>query len=100
MAETSALFPSDARDKLTLRLQNAVNGFVDSPRTAVESADRILEEAIADLTRTLAERRQALRTTWSPDASPGVRSPITSVPPRSLRRGSPLLPVSLGAYAA
>ncbi|MFK4064372.1 hypothetical protein [Streptomyces sp. NPDC029674] len=60
----TALFPPDARDKLTLRLQNAVNGFVDEPRTAVEAADRILEETIADLTHTLAERRRTLRTSW------------------------------------
>ncbi|QES41385.1 hypothetical protein DEJ49_10505 [Streptomyces venezuelae] len=71
--EGTALFPIDARDKLTLRLQNAVNGFVDSPRDAVENADRILEEAIADLTHTLTERRNALRTTW--------QSHATEVPP-------------------
>ncbi|MEV7191373.1 hypothetical protein AB0N81_06135 [Streptomyces sp. NPDC093510] len=64
MADGTALFPPDARDKLTLRLQNAVNGFVDEPRAAVESADRVLEETIADLTHMLEERRRTLRTTW------------------------------------
>ncbi|CAM5506815.1 putative protein OS=Streptomyces alboniger OX=132473 GN=CP975_10495 PE=4 SV=1 [Streptomyces alboniger] len=63
MADT-ALFPSDERDKLTLRLQNAVNGFVDAPRGAVEEVDSVLEDAIARLTETLAERRRHLRTSW------------------------------------
>ncbi|MET8687842.1 hypothetical protein ABZV77_26900 [Streptomyces sp. NPDC004732] len=78
MADGTALFPIDARDKLALRLQNAVNGFVDGPRAAVENADRILEEAIADLTHTLAERRRTLRTTWQPQtAAPTPADPHT-----------------------
>ncbi|MEV0256592.1 hypothetical protein AB0H82_20330 [Streptomyces sp. NPDC050732] len=79
----TALFPPDARDKLTLRLQNAVNGFVDEPRVAVESADRVLEETIADLTRTLEERRRTLRTTWQslpPQGAPGQDAPRQGAP--------------------
>ncbi|MFI7315572.1 hypothetical protein [Streptomyces venezuelae] len=85
--EGTALFPIDARDKLALRLQNAVNGFVDGPREAVENADRILEEAIADLTHTLTERRNALRTTWQshaaevPPGEPGTPAATPEAPP-------------------
>ncbi|MFF1381053.1 hypothetical protein [Streptomyces sp. NPDC058308] len=84
MAEASALYPPDARDKLTLRLQNAVNGFVDNPRTAVENADSVLEEAIADLTRTLTERRRTLRTSWESlpaEGAPGAPPPPEGAPP-------------------
>lgn len=63
-ASDSALFPPEERDKLTLRLQNAVNGFVDGPRGAVEEVDHVLEEAIARLSDTLAERRRVLRSSW------------------------------------
>ncbi|MEU6821433.1 hypothetical protein ABZ921_12445 [Streptomyces atriruber] len=84
MADGTALFPIDARDKLALRLQNAVNGFVDGPRAAVENADRVLEEAITDLTRTLTERRRALRTTWQPhsaEPTPGEPTATEATPP-------------------
>ncbi|MFD6435429.1 hypothetical protein [Streptomyces venezuelae] len=93
--EGAALFPVDARDKLALRLQNAVNGFVDSPRTAVESADRVLEEAIADLTHTLAERRNALRTTWQshaaevPPGEPGTPATTPAAAPATTPAGTP-----------
>jgi hypothetical protein len=35
-------------DKLALRLQQAVTGFVDQPRHAVEEADHVLDEALAN----------------------------------------------------
>ncbi|MEU1115232.1 MULTISPECIES: hypothetical protein [unclassified Streptomyces] len=79
----SGLYPPDARDKLTLRLQNAVNGFVDSPRAAVESADGVLEEAIADLTHLLTERRRTLRTSW--EALPAEGVPGEPPPPGGAR---------------
>ncbi|MEV5975935.1 hypothetical protein [Streptomyces sp. NPDC052114] len=75
MAEHTPLFPPTERDKLALRLQNAVNAFVDGPRAAVEDADRVLEETIADLTHTLAEHRRALRTAWHPDTTPNTPHP-------------------------
>ncbi|WP_251020081.1 hypothetical protein [Streptomyces sp. ISL-98] len=53
------------RDKLTLRLQQAVNTFVDGPRRAVEEADNILEETTRRLTESVDERRRSLRTTWA-----------------------------------
>ncbi|MEW2388450.1 hypothetical protein AB0933_08825 [Streptomyces venezuelae] len=91
----TALFPIDARDKLALRLQNAVNGFVDSPRAAVENADRVLEEAIADLTHTLAERRNALRTTWQshaaevPPGEPGAPAAAPATTPAAAPAATP-----------
>lgn len=71
-AGPSALYPPDARDKLALRLQNAVNSFVDSPRAAVENADGVLEEAIADLTHLLTEHRRTLRTSWEAHPTEGA----------------------------
>ncbi|MEV4927116.1 hypothetical protein [Streptomyces roseoverticillatus] len=55
------LFPQDARDKLTMRLQRAVSTFVDSPRRAAEEAGGAFDEAVAYLADTLAERGRVLR---------------------------------------
>ncbi|MFD9074406.1 hypothetical protein [Streptomyces lasiicapitis] len=60
----SALLPQGERDKLTMRLQQALNTFVESPRQAVEEADRVLDEAVTQLTETLAERCRVLRAGW------------------------------------
>ncbi|WP_447037151.1 hypothetical protein [Streptomyces sp. DSM 118878] len=79
MADT-ALFPSDERDKLTLRLQNAVNGFVDAPRGAVEEVDSVLEDTIARLTDTLAKRRRTLRTSWQSTPARGEETRTTGAP--------------------
>jgi hypothetical protein len=58
------LLPHGERDKLGLRLQQAVNDFVDEPRRAVEEADHVLEEATRHVTETLAEHRRSLRGAW------------------------------------
>ncbi|GAA1512261.1 hypothetical protein GCM10009730_16290 [Streptomyces albidochromogenes] len=59
------LFPQGERDKLALRLQQAVNTFVDGPRRAVEEADGVFEEASRRLTEAAAERRGSLRSAWA-----------------------------------
>ncbi|MFJ4846766.1 hypothetical protein [Streptomyces sp. NPDC088733] len=51
-------------DKLRRRLQQAVGGFVDEPRHAVEEADHVLEEATERLVRELEAKRHELRTGW------------------------------------
>ncbi|MFJ6697558.1 hypothetical protein ACIQM4_16010 [Streptomyces sp. NPDC091272] len=58
------LLPHGERDKLGLRLQQAVNQFVDEPRRAVEEADHVLEEATRHVAETLAEHRRSLRGAW------------------------------------
>ncbi|MFF4731815.1 hypothetical protein ACFY3M_42385 [Streptomyces mirabilis] len=58
------LVPQGERDKLTLRLQQALNTFVDSPRQAVEEADTVFDDAATQFTNTLAERRRVLRASW------------------------------------
>ena len=64
------LVPQDDRDKLTLRLQQALSTFVDSPHQAVEEADAVLDEVTTRLTDTLTERRRVLRTGWQdPDTN-------------------------------
>lgn len=58
------LLPHGERDKLGLRLQQAVNQFVDEPRRAVEEADHVLEETTRHLAETLAEQHRSLRGAW------------------------------------
>ncbi|WP_327323312.1 hypothetical protein OG735_12930 [Streptomyces sp. NBC_01210] len=58
------LIPQDERDKLTLRLQQSLGGFVDGPRHAVEEAAAVLEDTADRITIALTERRQALRADW------------------------------------
>ncbi|MFF1477247.1 hypothetical protein ACFVYD_06665 [Streptomyces sp. NPDC058301] len=58
------LLPAGERDKLTVRLQQAVSSFVDSPRHAVEEADGTFQQMVTLLTNALAERQRALRANW------------------------------------
>ncbi|MGP4001203.1 hypothetical protein [Streptomyces sp. 8N706] len=58
------VMPRAQSDKLALRLQHAVTGFVDGPRRSVEEVDALFEETTARLTESLAERRRLLRTEW------------------------------------
>ncbi|MEU2953999.1 hypothetical protein ACIOUE_23555 [Streptomyces xanthochromogenes] len=62
------LLPAGERDKLSVRLQLAVNNFIDSPRHAVEEADGTFDEVVSRLNGALGERQRALRANWqSPD---------------------------------
>ncbi|MGI5454415.1 hypothetical protein ACQEWB_14810 [Streptomyces sp. CA-249302] len=58
------LLPHDECDKLELRLRNAVSGFVDGPRDAVQEADQVMEEIAGRFTEAVTRRRRALRTSW------------------------------------
>ncbi|MFE7166013.1 hypothetical protein [Streptomyces sp. NPDC057616] len=60
----TALLSHDECDKLELRLRNAVSGFVDSPKQAVEEADHVVEEIAGRFTEALTRRRRTLRTSW------------------------------------
>jgi hypothetical protein len=60
----AALLPQGEYDKLTLRLQQALNTFVDSPRQAVEEADSVFDEVATHFTNTLTEQRRVLRSGW------------------------------------
>ncbi|MFI6561067.1 hypothetical protein [Streptomyces sp. NPDC050534] len=62
--DTTGLLPHDECDKLELRLRNAVSGFVDSPKQAVEEADHVVEEIAGRFTEALTRRRRTLRTSW------------------------------------
>lgn len=59
-----ALLPQDERDKLTLRLQHAVTGFVDGPRDSVEEADRVLAEVTERFTEAVERTRRTVRGSW------------------------------------
>ncbi|MFF7638790.1 hypothetical protein [Streptomyces canus] len=58
------LLPHDECDKLSTRLQHAVAGFVDEPRSAVEEADHVLEEVAARFADAVKQRRRTLRNSW------------------------------------
>ncbi|PNV34802.1 hypothetical protein C1708_22880 [Streptomyces sp. DH-12] len=58
------LLPDDTCDRLSARLRQAVAGFVDRPRDAVEEADLVLHELTERLTDALTERRRALAQNW------------------------------------
>ncbi|MDO0937648.1 hypothetical protein QQY66_40185 [Streptomyces sp. DG2A-72] len=58
------LVPQGERDKFTLRLQQALNNFVDNPHKAVEEADGVFDDIATQFTNTLTERRRVLRASW------------------------------------
>jgi hypothetical protein len=68
------LMPNEECGQLERRLEHAVTGFVDEPRTAVEEADRAVEEISARFTDAVDRRRRTLRGSWqSADADrPGT----------------------------
>lgn len=67
--ENGSLLPHDESDKFTLRLQHAVTGFVDEPRSAVEEADHVLEEVAARFTEAVTKRRATLHGSWETKGS-------------------------------
>ncbi|MFE5815179.1 hypothetical protein ACFQ6S_17460 [Streptomyces sp. NPDC056479] len=58
------LLTLDERDRLELRVQEAVSRFVDQPRSAVEEADHAVEDILGRFTDAMAQRRRTLRTSW------------------------------------
>ena len=70
-AENGSLLPHDESDKFSLRLQHAVTGFVDEPRSAVEEADHVLEEVAARFTEAVTKRRATLHGSWESKGSDG-----------------------------
>ncbi|UUU21649.1 hypothetical protein [Streptomyces sp. DSM 40750] len=71
------LLPHDECDKLNLRMQHALGGFVDGPRSAVEEADHVLEEVTARFTDAMTRRRRTLRASWQPTAEDRATSADT-----------------------
>ena len=64
-----SLLPHDESDKFNLRLQHAVTGFVDEPRSAVEEAAHVLEEVADRLTQAVTKRRDTLHSSWESKGS-------------------------------
>ncbi|MEW2302657.1 hypothetical protein AB0958_22250 [Streptomyces sp. NPDC006655] len=69
------LLPNEECGQLERRLHQAVAGFVDEPRAAVEEADRAVEELTARFTEAIDRRRRTLRGSWQ---SAGGDQPGTS----------------------
>jgi hypothetical protein len=61
---SARLLPKGETEKLTQRLQEALNTFVDEPRRSVEEAASVLEDAAEHLTSALSERHRSLRAGW------------------------------------
>ncbi|MEU1471859.1 hypothetical protein ABZ434_27015 [Streptomyces sp. NPDC005761] len=70
---TRPLFPGDAHDRLSERLQHAVSEFVESPTRAVEEAERTFDTVVAGLTEALEEHRRSLGTAGR-DGDPALRT--------------------------
>ncbi|MFJ9628246.1 hypothetical protein ACIRU8_11190 [Streptomyces sp. NPDC101175] len=63
-ATDGSLLPHDESDKFSLRLQHAVTGFVDEPRSAVEEAAHVLEDVADRLAEAVTRRRDNLHKSW------------------------------------
>ncbi|WP_236584073.1 hypothetical protein [Streptomyces sp. MBT53] len=68
-AGNGSLLPHDESDKFSLRLQHAVTGFVDEPRSAVEEAAHVLEEVADRLAQAVTKRRDSLHSSWESKGS-------------------------------
>ncbi|WP_257004094.1 hypothetical protein, partial [Streptomyces sp. SA15] len=84
-APTTPLLPHDESDKLALRLQHAIAGFVDGPRDAVQEADHVLEEAASRFTEAVTQRRRTLRMSWQTTEGGVEGKPATSADTEQLR---------------
>ncbi|MFD8384013.1 hypothetical protein ACFV2X_36800 [Streptomyces sp. NPDC059679] len=71
---TFPVLPPSEQDELARRLRDAVGGFVDAPRDAVEEADLLLDELSTRLTDLLADRRRTLKDAWRENESGTVRT--------------------------
>ncbi|WP_430741376.1 hypothetical protein ACQZOG_07040 [Streptomyces sp. P13-3-3] len=65
----SRLLGDDTCGRLSAQLRQAVAGFVDRPRDAVEEADLVLHEITERLNDALTERRRTLTRNWKEPAS-------------------------------
>lgn len=61
---TEPLFPANDAQQLQERWNSIQAGFVDEPRTAVESADSLVATAMKRLAETFANERAQLETQW------------------------------------
>ncbi|MFC7308529.1 hypothetical protein ACFQVC_30460 [Streptomyces monticola] len=64
----TSLVAADVRDKLGLRLQHALNSFVDDPRQSAADAESVVEEAADHLAQSVRERREAIAVATDTDA--------------------------------
>ncbi|MFH8340765.1 hypothetical protein [Streptomyces sp. AM6-12] len=66
------LLPREETERWEERMRQVAAGFVDRPRTAVEEADRALEEIAARFGEAVTRRRRSLRMSWEDSADRGT----------------------------
>jgi hypothetical protein len=64
VTKAAPLLAHEERERLELRVQQAVAQFVDRPRAAVEEVDHVVEDLVGRFTDAMARRRRTLRTSW------------------------------------
>ncbi|WPR54018.1 hypothetical protein SJI45_26320 [Streptomyces sp. S399] len=63
------VFGAGEGERWSVRLSQAVSGFVDRPREAVAEADEVFAELAGRVTEALAEQRRVLRSGWEEPAA-------------------------------
>ncbi|MGH7659795.1 MAG: hypothetical protein ACRENA_02615 [Vulcanimicrobiaceae bacterium] len=63
--EDVALLPESMLGDLRQRWDDVQAGFVDDPKSSVEKADELVEDAVRRLTQSFARERANLEATWS-----------------------------------
>lgn len=84
-AEADRVLAPQDREKLQLRIQHAVGGFVDEPRSAVKEAASVVDALTEQLVRSLEQRRDTMRSSWK-DASGGTATEDLRMALREYRR--------------
>ncbi|TGZ18337.1 hypothetical protein DV517_33100 [Streptomyces sp. S816] len=73
-AAVAPLLPHEETERWEERMRQVAAGFVDRPRSAVEEADRALEEIAARFGEAVTRRRRSLRMSWEDGEERGPAS--------------------------
>ncbi|WP_052809491.1 hypothetical protein [Streptomonospora alba] len=75
----AALFTPEDAEHLQQRWRDVQSDFVDDPRSAVDSADRLVDEMLRTLNERLAARKQTLEKQWSGRSDSGTEDLRTTM---------------------
>ncbi|SEC92349.1 hypothetical protein SAMN05216532_2811 [Streptomyces sp. 2231.1] len=79
------LLADEEADRWEQRMHQVLAGFVEEPRTAVEEADRALEEIAERFTEAVTRRRRTLRTSWQGGERTDGHGPAAAADTEQLR---------------